>query len=239
MPRDVLGGGADVVGNSNTRSFTRLSQANHTVQGTEDVIEIDNDLQTRSYEIQITGDATGGTFTATFHGPNGDETTPAQAIDVDGSVFRDALEALPSIEPGDLRVDGSTPNTGGLQVVFLPEGQYAYYEDISITVDDALATGGEINAAVPVEVTPGVVFIKLEADVPIPVGFEFEVWCLGSQPVTVVARPGVTWRGSGSGFAVGGIWAEVSFITPWRYRKVGPDLWTAQEYSNQVVDPDD
>lgn len=95
----------------------------------------------RASEVQtatITGGPTGGTFTLTFNG----ETTAAIAYNATADAVRSALEALPSVQAGDVTVTG---NAGGPYTISFG-GSYAGTNVSAVTATASL-TGGS---------TPGV-----------------------------------------------------------------------------------
>jgi hypothetical protein len=89
----------------------------------------------RTSEVQtvtITGGPTGGTFTLTFDGA----TTAAIAYNASAAAVQSALEALPSINAGDVTVTGTGPYT----VTF--GGDLAGTDVAAMTASGANLTGG-------------------------------------------------------------------------------------------------
>jgi hypothetical protein len=102
----------------------------------------------RTAEVQtatITGAPTGGTFTLTFEG----STTSAIAYNATAATVRAALEALASIEPGDITVTGSAG--GPYTVTFVGGGG-----DVpAMTASGASLTGGTSPGVTIATPTPG------------------------------------------------------------------------------------
>jgi hypothetical protein len=94
----------------------------------------------RTSEIQtITISATGGTFTATFEGA----TTAAVAWDASAATFKTALEALATIQPGDITV---TKAGDVFTVTFV--GKFAGENVTVMTTNAGSLTGGAGTAVV-------------------------------------------------------------------------------------------
>lgn len=93
---------------------------------------------TNEVQTVTIGTHTGGTYTLTFVGPEGDSaTTAAIAYDANAAAVTSALEALANINAGDVLVAGaSSPWT----VTF--QGRLASYNQELMTIDGALLTGG-------------------------------------------------------------------------------------------------
>lgn len=96
-------------------------------------------------EISAAVSATGGSFTLTFTGLAGSpipaETTAAIAYNATASEVQDALEALPSIAPGDVNVTGGA--LPGTSVVVEFDGTYGLDDVAVMTVDSSLLQGGD------------------------------------------------------------------------------------------------
>ena len=94
----------------------------------------------RVSEVQtITIDATGGTFTVTFEGA----TTAAIAWNATAAAFKAALEALPTIQPGDITVSLAT-----LVYTVTFVGKFAGENVTAMTTSAASLTGGASTATV-------------------------------------------------------------------------------------------
>lgn len=104
----------------------------------------------RANEVQsvtLTGVPTGGTFTLTFDG----ETTAAIAYNAAASAVQTALEALSSINPGDVTVTG---DAGGPWTVTFG-GQYLGVNVPTMTKDETSLTGGTSPDVAVAVVTAG------------------------------------------------------------------------------------
>lgn len=96
---------------------------------------------TNEVQTVTVGTHTGGTFTLTFTGPEGDSaTTAAIAFNANAAAVTSALEALANIQVGDVLVAGTGPWT----VTF--QGRLAAYNQEALTIDGALLTGGSGEA---------------------------------------------------------------------------------------------
>lgn len=102
-----------------------------------DVVTFGSDKQT----LTITGTPTGGTFTLTF----GADTTAGIAYNATASAVQTALEALATIDPGDVTVTGGP--LPGTPVVITFTGQYAGQAVTLLTADDTNLTGGSTPEA--------------------------------------------------------------------------------------------
>lgn len=91
---------------------------------------------------QIVVSATGGTFTVTFDG----STTTALAYNVSAAGLQSALEALDTIEPGDVAVTGGPGATAALVITF--GGRFAHQSVDEVTTNSASLTGGSSTATV-------------------------------------------------------------------------------------------
>lgn len=90
---------------------------------------------TNEVQVLTLANATGGTFPIGFLG----DTTPQLPFNVSAAAMQTALEALPSVDPGDLSVSGSP--IGPYTITFLPGGQYGGENVPQITTSNALLTG--------------------------------------------------------------------------------------------------
>lgn len=86
--------------------------------------------------ITITGSPTGGTFTLTVNG----ETTAGIAWNAAAAAVVTALEALPSIDPGDVSATGGALPGTAVDVTFI--GRYAGINQPQMTANGAGLTGG-------------------------------------------------------------------------------------------------
>lgn len=97
--------------------------------------------------LTITGSPTGGTWTATFQGA----TTAAIAYNATAATVQSALEALTTIEPGDVTVTGSA---GGPYTVTFT-GRFAGQDVAAMTASGASLTGGTSPGVTPSTTTAG------------------------------------------------------------------------------------
>jgi hypothetical protein len=88
--------------------------------------------------ITENGTVSGGTFTITIVEVN--ETTAAIAYDANAAAIQAAIDALPSILPGDIVVAGGPIST--TPATFTYRGYFAGRNVAALTVDGALLTGG-------------------------------------------------------------------------------------------------
>lgn len=100
-----------------------------------------------SQSATVTGSPTGGTFTLTFDGA----TTSGIAFNATAATVKTALEALSTINPGDVAVTGSTG--GPYTVVF--SGQYVGTDVPAFTASGASLTGGTSPGVTIASVTAG------------------------------------------------------------------------------------
>jgi hypothetical protein len=91
---------------------------------------------------QIVVSATGGTFTVTFDG----STTTALAYNVSAASLQTALDALDTIEPGDVTVTGGPGATAALVITF--GGRFAFENVPELATNSASLTGGSGTATV-------------------------------------------------------------------------------------------
>lgn len=118
---------------------------------------VTNGVVTASEEAQIvTVDPAGGTFTLTIGG----QTTAAIAANANAAAVQAALEALTTVDPGDIRVTQAV--AGRSLVEFLPGGPHGYAANVAqatIAVSQAevqtltitgTPTGGTFKIAAPV-----------------------------------------------------------------------------------------
>jgi len=103
-----------------------------------------NELET----VTITGTPSAGTFTLTFNG----ETTATIVYNATAAAVQTALEALPSIEPGDIvAAGGPFPGTA---VTLTFTGAYAGQNVVNVTATGSF-TGGTTPTIAVVQTTPG------------------------------------------------------------------------------------
>jgi len=134
---EISGGradGFDVSGDG----FGKALSAGQTLGG------ITNEVQ----QIAITGTPTGGDFTITWNG----ETTDDIPYNANAAAVLAALEALDSIEPGDVTVGGGALPGTPITVTF--KGVYSGENVAAMTTTDSL-TGGTAPASAVTTTTPG------------------------------------------------------------------------------------
>jgi hypothetical protein len=131
----------------------------------------------------ITGGPTGGTVTLTLNG----ETTAGIAYNATAAAVQTALEALPSIAPGDVTVTGSA---GGPWTITFG-GNYAGQNVATMTASGAGLTGGTSPAIAITTPTPGGGTATTGLDV--PRGFLFNsiemIYSDGSSPTGNIGAP--------------------------------------------------
>lgn len=138
--------------------------------------------------ITITGTPTGGTFTLTYRG----DTTAAIAYNAAASAVQSALEALPSMTPGDVTVTGG-PGPGTPYVVTFGG---ALYGDVAQMTSTGSFTGGSSPAVAVTTTTAGGSAGTLGADK--AAGFLFntlQVTRWDSTTPTNLGAP-LLWRGA-------------------------------------------
>ncbi len=91
---------------------------------------------------QIVVSATGGTFKVSFNG----KTTTALAYNISAAGLQSALEALDTIEVGDVTVTGGPGASAALVITF--GGRFLHQNVSEVTTDAALLTGGSSTATV-------------------------------------------------------------------------------------------
>jgi hypothetical protein len=100
-------------------------------------------------QVAITGGPTGGTFTLTLNG----ETTAGIAWNAAASAVQSALEALPSVLPGDVVCAGGPLPATPVSVTF--HGNLAGTDITQMTGSATSLTGGTSPAVVVTTLTPG------------------------------------------------------------------------------------
>jgi hypothetical protein len=102
-----------------------------------------NEVQT----VTVTGSPTGGTFTLTFDGA----TTAGIAYNATAAAVKSALEALSTVNPGDVTVTGSA---GGPYTITFT-GRYVGDDVPALTASGASLTGGTSPGVTPATQTGG------------------------------------------------------------------------------------
>lgn len=218
----------------------RSVDADTTVTADDDIIEVDasgftpevpgSDEFQQVIENTDVGPSPSGTYTVTING----ETTPPIALNSSNEDLRTAYATLPSVELDvNLFVDGAGTHTLHFT------GAWGEQDVPEVTVDPSGLVDADVFVSVAQEGFPGTpgsgddsisVTLPADADEPIPVGFEVELWVAvrGDAAVVVTTAEGVLVRGYDEPTPVE---SQIQISNAMRARKVDTDLWTLSRFT--------